>query len=64
MGRKVRSATWDTFAVNQFEIPFPQRDVHLISPPEPVAVVTPPVSDSEDIKPIVIDSQVEVDDVD
>jgi small-conductance mechanosensitive channel len=60
----LRLAIWDTFAAHQFEIPFPQRDVHLISPPEPVAVVTPPASNYENIKPIVTDSPDEVDDVD
>jgi small-conductance mechanosensitive channel len=29
----VRLAIWDTFKKNGIEIPFPQRDVHMISQP-------------------------------
>ncbi len=62
----LRLAIWDTFATHQFEMPFPQRDVHLIVPAEPAkpeTAVAPPASDFEEMQPVATNPPEGLDDV-
>ena len=48
----LRLAIWDTFATNQFEMPYPQRDVHIIEPTVGETAVVIPEITAQEMQPI------------
>jgi len=60
----LRLSIWDMFAGRGFEMPYPQRDVHLIAPVEPEKTITPPKPASKEMEPIATNPPEGLDNVD